>query len=208
MSAQPNKKQPVPRWVWLFAAACIAIPVLSLGGAIPGAIGVGGAFYCVAVARQSGKTTRRKLVHCAAATAACWALFLGLAAGVVAFQGRLSGLMQSKQPPPVGETQNADPSGIAQQTSPLPQALSTDEAKRREIYARAVRTRKHLELAIARRSELLDKGYDTNVADKQIEHIREMHKKRLEFISQFYKISREQLELIIAEGDRNRWPTE
>ena len=208
MSDQKVKKLPLPRWAWLFAAACFAIPVLAIGGAIPTVIGVGGAIYCMAVARETRNTKRRKLVHCAAVTAVCWVLFLAVAGGVALIQTRFPGLTQTKHSRPVSGTQNADPSSIGQQTPGLQETVLTDEAQRREIYAKAVRMRKHLELAIARKSDRRDRGLDTKISDRQIEHVREMHEKRLEFMARFYKITREQMDEIIAEGDRERWPRE
>lgn len=208
MPDQKVKKPAIPRWVWPFAAACASIPVLAIGGAIPTAIGVGGAFYCIAVARETKKTTRRKLVHCAAATVACWALFLAVAGGVALLQTRFPALIQSRHSRPVTGTQNADPSSIGQQTPDLQQTILTDETQRREIYAKAVRMRRQLELAIARKEERRERGLNTDVSDQQIAHIRDLHEKRLEFMTRFYKISREYLDEIIAEGDRKRWPTE
>ena len=208
MSDQKAKIPPLTPWAWLFAAACFAIPVLAIGGAIPTAIGVGGAFYCMAVTRETRKTKRRKLVHCASATLACWALFLGLAGGVMALRTNIPNFMQTKHTRPVSGTQNADPSSMGQQTPGLQVTVLTDEAQRREIFAKAVRMRKHLELAIARKSDRRDRGLDTKISDRQIEHVREMHEKRLEFMARFYKITREQMDEIIAEGDRERWPTE
>ena len=49
--AAPKAKAPL--WAWVFVAACVLIPLLSLGGAIPGAIGGGGAYACHAVARDA-----------------------------------------------------------------------------------------------------------------------------------------------------------
>src|SRR6187455_417393 len=45
-------KPPIPAWAWVFAVACGIIPVLTLGGAIPAAIGFGGAAGCVGTARN------------------------------------------------------------------------------------------------------------------------------------------------------------
>ena len=53
--AQETRKRPAPVWAWLFVIGCVLIPVLALGGAIPGAIGGGGAFACYSIARDSGK---------------------------------------------------------------------------------------------------------------------------------------------------------
>lgn len=64
--------QPIPGWAWVFAVACGAIPVVSLGGAIPMVLGVGGAFGCVAVARDPGRPESERLGICVAITAAAW----------------------------------------------------------------------------------------------------------------------------------------
>ena len=78
--------------------------------------------------------------------------------------------------------------------------MSSEEA-RREIYAAALSMRDDIERATDRK-----RGLDTEVAEKQIEHIKKMHENRLEFATKFHKITREQLDEIIAEGDRKGWP--
>jgi len=76
-SEKPAKqpKPPIPWWAWLFAAGCIAIPVITIGGAIPGALGAGGAAGCVGVARLPGRSVAFRIGICAAILAGCWALF-------------------------------------------------------------------------------------------------------------------------------------
>jgi hypothetical protein len=88
MNAKEPSGKPKPRipgWAWLFAAACIIIPVIALGGAIPGAIGGGGAFGCVAVARDPSKSVGARIAVCLVITGICWGLFIALlvAAGVM-----------------------------------------------------------------------------------------------------------------------------
>lgn len=80
-----QEKPPIPPWAWLFALACIAIPIVSLGGAIPGAIGGGGAAGCVGVARDINKPIITRILVCIGITAVCWILFLllvGSATGI------------------------------------------------------------------------------------------------------------------------------
>lgn len=69
------EKPPIPPWAWLFALACIAIPIISLGGAIPGAIGGGGAAGCVGVARDVNKTVSTRILVCVVITGVSWGLF-------------------------------------------------------------------------------------------------------------------------------------
>jgi hypothetical protein len=66
---------PLPRWAYLFIAACVAIPIVTLGGAIPAGIGGGGAAACAALARDESNTTGKRIVYCVAVTALCWAAF-------------------------------------------------------------------------------------------------------------------------------------
>lgn len=83
-ASTPNattEKPPIPVWAWVFAVACGAIPVITLGGAIPGALGFGGAAGCVSVARDPDKPVGTRLAICAAITGACWLVFFGLIAG-------------------------------------------------------------------------------------------------------------------------------
>ena len=81
-------KPPIPPWAWLFAAACGIIPILTLGGAIPGAIGFGGAAACVGVSRDATKPIGLRLGICIGITILCWGLVIGLLGGIAMFQQR------------------------------------------------------------------------------------------------------------------------
>ena len=201
MEKQEARKRAIPRWVWLFAILCFAIPVIAIGGAIPTALGVGGGMYCIAVSRQSKKSLPRKLIHCMAMTTACWTLFMILAGGVAVFRQRFPDLMASKPAMRVENTQKAISSGIDDLTKKAEESIMSSEEARREIYAAALSMRDDIERATDRK-----RGLDTEVAEKQIEHIKKMHENRLEFATKFHKITREQLDEIIAEGDRKGWP--
>jgi hypothetical protein len=69
----------LPGWAWAFVVACVAIPVVSLGGAIPGAIGAGSAAGCANVAKREGMQPGTRIAACAAITAGAWVLFLTFA---------------------------------------------------------------------------------------------------------------------------------
>ena len=75
-------KAPIPPWAWIFAVACGIIPILTLGGAIPGAIGFGGAAGCVAVARDATKAVGTRVGLCVAIVVACWVVFLVALGGI------------------------------------------------------------------------------------------------------------------------------
>ncbi len=72
---------PSHRWVWLFVALCLAIPVVTLGGAIPGAIGAGGAYLCYGIARsENDQSTQTRVGLCVMITFASWGLLLAFIA--------------------------------------------------------------------------------------------------------------------------------
>jgi len=69
---------PVPSWAWAFVVACGIIPIISLGGILPAAIGFGGAAGCYAIAKDDSKQVTTRVALCAAVTGLCWALFIGM----------------------------------------------------------------------------------------------------------------------------------
>lgn len=79
------EKKPIPGWAWVFAVACGVIPVLTLGGAIPGAIGFGGAAGCVGVARDDSRSLGVRVGICTGITLACWILFVAVAGSILFF---------------------------------------------------------------------------------------------------------------------------
>lgn len=69
----------LPGWAWPFIAVCLALPVINLGGAIPGALGFGGAAGCASVAKKAEWEVAPRVLACAGITAGVWVLFFGLA---------------------------------------------------------------------------------------------------------------------------------
>lgn len=69
--APPPTKGKIPGWAWIFVVACALIPIVSLGGLVPIALGVGGAMGCIGVAR-GGMSTGAKVGVCVGITAVCW----------------------------------------------------------------------------------------------------------------------------------------
>jgi hypothetical protein len=64
----------MPSWAWAFMAVCAAIPLVTLGGALPAAIGVGGVFGCRAAAIDSSMASGTRVAICVGITAMCWML--------------------------------------------------------------------------------------------------------------------------------------
>ncbi len=62
-------------WPWFFGAACVAIPIVALGGVIPAAIGFGGAGGCVAAGRRYRHSAWRGFLACLGITVGSWTLF-------------------------------------------------------------------------------------------------------------------------------------
>src|SRR5262245_4710645 len=76
----------VPWWGWIFVVACGAIPVISLGGAIPAALGVGAAGACAAVSKKPDMSGALRLGACFGITMGAWFLFVLLIGGMAWMQ--------------------------------------------------------------------------------------------------------------------------
>jgi len=83
MAKEKTKKPPIPGWGWAFIILCVAIPVITLGGAIPGAIGGAGGFGCAEIARDPKKSTKTKIIFCSLVVGLCWIVFLVFLGGMV-----------------------------------------------------------------------------------------------------------------------------
>jgi len=69
----------MPAWGWVFAAACLAIPVVSLGGAISAFLGVMGAGISISIAADRDRSEAMRILLATATTMVCWGAFLGAA---------------------------------------------------------------------------------------------------------------------------------
>jgi hypothetical protein len=76
----------MPGWAWLFVAGSLAIPVVCLGGAIPGALGFGAAAGCAGVSKRPNWQTPARVMVCAAITGGAWLLLLAFAVAVASLQ--------------------------------------------------------------------------------------------------------------------------
>jgi hypothetical protein len=72
------KAPPLPPWAWAFVVLCGAIPLVTLGGAIPAAIGFGAAAGCSGAARFKSWSTATRVGICLAITVAAWAGLLAV----------------------------------------------------------------------------------------------------------------------------------
>lgn len=80
--AKESPKPPTPGWAWVFAVACGIIPVLTLGGAIPAAIGIGGASACMGIAASPTMSVPARVGACVAVTIGCWVSVILLLGGL------------------------------------------------------------------------------------------------------------------------------
>jgi len=81
IKASKNKhkvQNSTPGWVWLFIILCLSIPIITLGGAIPGAIGGGGVSLCLLLARNSSYSSFVRSISCLIVAISCWGIFLFL----------------------------------------------------------------------------------------------------------------------------------
>jgi hypothetical protein len=63
-----------PLWALVFAIACMFIPITSLGGLVPFAMGFGGVLLCIAASRLNLPVVMR-LIVCMFITAVAWGLW-------------------------------------------------------------------------------------------------------------------------------------
>jgi hypothetical protein len=68
-----GQKAAIPAWGWVFAVLCGLLPVATLGGAVPGAVGFGGAAACIGISRTSSMAPFARVALCALVTTLCWA---------------------------------------------------------------------------------------------------------------------------------------
>lgn len=73
----------LPGWAWIFMIACGAIPVISLGGAIPMAIGFASVAGCRQIAIDSKQPLATRVAVCLGITILAWAAFIGVVIGFV-----------------------------------------------------------------------------------------------------------------------------
>jgi len=75
---------PIPKWAWLFVALCVAVPLVTLGGAVPALVGALGAVACTAIARNATRSTLTRVALNVGVTALTWVatvLFVGAITG-------------------------------------------------------------------------------------------------------------------------------
>jgi len=73
----------LPPWAWIFVIGCFALPVVNLGGAIPGALGFGGAAACANVAKKPDWEAAPRALVCALITGAVWLAWAAAAVAIV-----------------------------------------------------------------------------------------------------------------------------
>ena len=72
----PAKRHP-PGWVWTFVVICMVIPIITVGGAVPAAIGVSGALGCISVSRSKLAAGMRVFL-CIVVSSTTWLVFVWL----------------------------------------------------------------------------------------------------------------------------------
>ena len=215
MSAEKNAKPPIPRWAWIFAAVCMVIPITTIGGAIPTAIGAFSALGVMGIARQTDKPTRKKVIYCGVVTGSAWTVFVVFLFALTALQAKHPQLnqarnknLQAKQTPVEKSEPKATYAGhtVTKAEPPAEPAEMTLE-KKQDIYRMAVRICYHIDSAIEQRAKLKAKGFDVSARDDMIARLKEREQDHFEFVMKFHKLDRAELDEIIYEGDRNNWPT-
>lgn len=65
----------MPWWAWLFIAICVAVPIVSLGGAVPVLIAALGSMWCIRLSVSPNIKTSLKVLSCFGVSALAWALY-------------------------------------------------------------------------------------------------------------------------------------
>lgn len=68
----------MPWWVWIFIAACIAVPIVSLGGALPVVIALLCSTWCVRISVAPDIKTVFKVFYCLGISVLAWVLLVVL----------------------------------------------------------------------------------------------------------------------------------
>lgn len=68
--------QGMPKWNWIFIVMCLAIPIISMGGALPVLIGLMGAMWTCRVASANKRSVVVKMLCCWGIAMLCWILAL------------------------------------------------------------------------------------------------------------------------------------
>lgn len=68
----------MPKWTWIFIVACIAIPIVSLGGALPVLLALLCSMGVVRVSASPNMNTFKKVMCCLGISLLGWGLFIGL----------------------------------------------------------------------------------------------------------------------------------
>lgn len=75
---KPEAKPKIPLWTWPFVVVCAAVPLVTMGGALPAAIGGGCAGACLGIARKPEWPVGMRVALCVLVTVACWGVVGGL----------------------------------------------------------------------------------------------------------------------------------
>lgn len=205
---EPKRKAPV--WVWAFVAACGAIPIVTLGGAIPAMLGGFGATACYGLARDGKGTRLRRILSCCAVTLVAWGV-LGTVVWVV--RRNQAGSTTSTSTSSSGSktvrirTVNGRVVSREESTKTAPKdASELTERERRAIYADATKRRLKIEDKEDQIAEYFAAGRSVRVLEMQLETLEKMHVSHLERVAKRNRLTADELDALIEEGDRAEWP--
>ena len=71
----------LPWWGWVCVVACGAIPILTMGGALPGALGFGAAAACAGISKRPDWPIAGRVAACAGIVVAAWVVLGVIALG-------------------------------------------------------------------------------------------------------------------------------
>lgn len=171
-----DEKAKAPAWTWAFVAACGAIPIVSLGGAIPGVLGGLGAMACYGLARDGKGAKGRRVLYCGLVTIVAWGAFGTLALVMTSGNGeRKIHVQRASSGSTTSRTiiRNGKVVSVEQGRAERKDFEDLTEDERREIYSDAAS----------------DRG-----------------KSHVSFVASHNKLTKMEVGWILDEGDAASWP--
>ena len=207
MVEQGSPRVRVPPWTWAFVAACVAIPVVALGGLIPSVIGTASATLCYAIAHDpDGKRSpKQSALLCAGITLLAWASF-GVVARIVLWGDHSS----SRSSTSGNKHRVVREQGKVVYDSRLPSKpkrplAEVEEEERRKIYALVLRSSDKVNAKEAELEGTLADGGLTLRLESDLEKLRGQHEEHLEYVRDRFRLSLADLEALLEEGREGDW---
>lgn len=203
-TGQPEKIR-VPAWTWAFVVACALIPAVSLGGLVPSLIGGLSLTACYAIGHDPQKklATKQKLLLSIAVTVVAWGLFGGVAwifrKGRTTHSKSSSGNSKHR----VVRVKGKVVYDSRRPSEPKRPLSEVGLAERQQIYVLAQRYRSEV---AEKEAEIEEReGVMTLSLESKLKKLVKKRREQLEYVCDRFRLSEDDLALLIEEGDEAEW---